>query len=125
MCEENAQAEGIKNVNFLKANAIKLDFPDESSDVLTCNYVYYNIGGVKKQELLPESLRVLKKGGIFTIHDLMSKSRYGDMNAFVKKLKDMGYESVELIDTTDGKFMSRKEAKFLMLQSSTLLFGRK
>ena len=58
-----------------------------------------------KQELLLETLRVLKKGGTFAIHDLMSPGRYGDMQAFVQKLRDMGYERVELIDTTTGKFM--------------------
>lgn len=70
-------------------------------------------------------LRVLKKGGTFAIHDLMSPRRYGDMQAFVQKLRDMGYERVELIDTTDGSFMTPKEAKRLMLRGSTLLVGRK
>ena len=40
-------------------------------------------------------------------------------------LKDMGYERVELIDTTDGSFMTPKEARHLMLLGSTLLVGRK
>ena len=50
---------------------------------------------------------------------------YGDMQAFVQKLRDMGYERVELMDTTDGSFMTPKEAKRLMLRGSTLLVGRK
>ena len=62
---------------------------------------------------------------IFAIHDLMSRRRYGDMQAFVQKLRDMGYERVELIDTTDGSFMTPKEARGLMLRGSTLLVGRK
>ena len=37
----------------------------------------------------------------------------------------MRYERVELIDTTDGSFMTPKEAKRLMLHGSTLLLGRK
>ena len=78
-----------------------------------------------QQQLLLETLRVLKKGGTFAIHDLMSPRRYGDMQAFVQKLRDMGYERVELIDTTTGKFMTPKEAKRLMLHGSTLLVGRK
>ena len=47
------------------------------------------------------------------------------MQAFVQKLRDMGYERVELIDTTTGKFMTPKEAKRLMLYGSTMLVGRK
>lgn len=43
-------------------------------------------------------LRVLKKGGTFAIHDIFSKAKYGDMQAFAVKLKSKGYESVELID---------------------------
>ena len=68
---------------------------------------------------------MLKKGGTFAIHDLMSPRRYGDMQAFVQRLRDMGYERVELLDTTDGSFMTPKEARRLMLRGSTLLLGIK
>lgn len=125
LCEKNAAAEGVKNALFRRGNAVKLDFPDESFDAVTSNYVYHNITGEDKQALLLETLRVLKKGGTFAIHDLMSERRYGDMQAFVQKLREMGYERVELIDTTTGKFMTPKEAKRLMLHGSTLLVGRK
>ena len=109
----------MKNASFRRGNAVKLDFPDESFDAVTSNYVYHNITGKDKQALL------LKKGGTFAIHDLMSPRRYGDMQEFVQKLRDMGYERVELIDTTDGSFMTPKEAGRLMLCGSTLLVGRK
>ena len=112
-------------MRFEKGNAVKLDFPDESFDAVTSNYVYHNITGVNKQELLSETLRVLKKGGVFAIHDLMSRSRYGDMDAFVADLKAKGYEKAELIDTTQGMFMTPKEAKSLQLAGSTLLVGKK
>ena len=70
-------------------------------------------------------MRVLKKGGTFAIHDLMSPARYGDMEAFVKKLKAEGYEEVRLIDTADGTFMGKTEASWLGLSGSTLLVGKK
>ena len=124
-CMKNAAAEGMENVRFEEGNAIKLPFADESFEAVTSNYVYHNIAGKNKQELLLETLRVLKKGGTFAIHDLMSKARYGDMEAFVSKLKAMGYEDVRLIDTTDGSFMTRKEAALLGLGGSTLLVGTK
>ena len=47
------------------------------------------------------------------------------MQAFVQKLRDMGYEKVELIDTTNGKFMSKTEATWMGLSGSALLTGRK
>ena len=125
LCEKNAAAESVKNASFRRGNAVKLDFPDESFDAVTSNYVYHNITGKDKQQLLLETLRVLKKGGTFAIHDLMSPRRYGDMQAFVQRLRDMGYERVELLDTTDGSFMTPKEARRLMLRGSTLLLGIK
>ena len=126
LCEKNAVSEGVASrCVFQHGDAKQLDFPDESFDVVISNYVYHNITGKDKQQLLLETLRVLKKGGTFAIHDLMSPRRYGDMQAFVQKLRDMGYERVELLDTTDGSFMMSKEAKRLMLRGSTLLVGRK
>ena len=44
---------------------------------------------------------------------------------FVERLKEQGYEQVELIDTTKGMFMSPKEAKWLMLRGSALIVGKK
>ena len=37
----------------------------------------------------------------------------------------MGYQIVELIDTTDGMFMKRSEARWLGLSGSALLTGIK
>ena len=121
----NAAAEEVKNTCFLSGNAVLLDFPDESFDAVTSNYVYHNIARADKQALLMETLRVLKKGGVFAIHDLMSPTRYGNMQMFVERLKEQGYEQVELIDTTKGMFMSPKEAKWLMLRGSALIVGKK
>ncbi|MCR4788180.1 MAG: class I SAM-dependent methyltransferase [Lachnospiraceae bacterium] len=125
LCENNSKAEGVSNTSFAQGDATHLDFEDETFDAVTSNYVYHNITGVDKQGLLLETLRVLKKGGTFAIHDIMSKGRYGDMQSFVKKLKDQGYEDVRLIHTDDGKFMSGKEAGWLGLSGSTLLVGKK
>ncbi len=125
LCQDNARAEGVANVRFEEGNAVNLPFEDESFDAVTSNYVYHNIVGKNKQKLLLETFRVLKKGGVFVIHDLMSKSRYGDMNKFMEKLKKDGYQDVQLIDTTKGLFMNHKEAILLGLSGSTLLIGRK
>ena len=125
LCENNAKLEGIGNVRFENGNAVKLPFEDESFDAVTSNYVYHNIKGKNKQKLLLETFRVLKKGGVFVIHDLMSRSIYGDMNKFIEKLKKEGYQDVKLIDTTKDIFMGHKEALLIGLYGSTLLIGRK
>ena len=125
LCENNAMAEGASNVSFAQGDATKIDFDDEIFDAVTSNYVYHNIPSRNRQDLLLETLRTLKKGGTFAIHDIMSKARYGNMEEFVGKLKDMGYEEVKLIDTTSGMFMSRFEALWMELSGSTLLVGKK
>ncbi len=126
LCEDNARAEGVaERIAFAQGDAVKLDFPDGAFDAVTSNYVYHNIPGRDRQAILLETLRVLKKGGTFAIHDLFSKAKYGDMQAFVKRLKDMGYEHVELILTDNGRFMSPWEAKWMALGGSAILFGKK
>ncbi len=124
LCENNAKAEGVSHVFFSQGDAVKLRFPDETFDAVCSNYVYHNIPGDKQAYLL-ETLRTLKKGGTFAIHDIMSRTKYGDIQSFVQKLRDMGYEKVELIDTTDGKFMKKWEAAWMALSGSALLVGVK
>lgn len=125
LCESNSAAEGVNNTSFMQGDAVKLPFADETFDLVTSNYVYHNIPSKDRQAILLETLRTLKKGGTFAIHDIMSKAKYGDMDAFVKKLKSMGYEDVQLIDTTKGMFMSGFEACWMGLSGSALLTGRK
>ncbi|MDO4866677.1 MAG: class I SAM-dependent methyltransferase [Clostridia bacterium] len=153
LCESNARAEGVKNISFRQGDATHLDFADETFDAVVSNYVYHNIPGkaaslaeqsysstkswndtariidsghvTARQKYLLETLRTLKKGGTFALHDIFSRSKYGDMQAFVKLLKDMGYQKVELIDTTDGRYMSKFEATWMALSGSALLTGIK
>ena len=108
-----------------KEDANKLDFPDESFDAVVSNYVYHNITGADKHELLLETLRVLKKGGVFALNDEMKPHLYGDMEAFAQKLRNMGYQDVRLIDTAKEAFGSRRRAAMMMLGDSRLLVGRK
>lgn len=124
LCESNARAEGVTNITFRQGDATHLDFPDETFDAVVSNYVYHNIHGDRQQYLL-ETLRTLKKGGTFALHDIFSRSKYGDMQAFVQKLRDMGYENVELIDTTNGRFITKFESVWMALSGSALLTGRK
>lgn len=126
LCEDNARSEGVaERTDFAQGDALKLDFQDGTFDAVTSNYVYHNIPTRDRQAILMETLRVLKKGGTFAIHDLFSQQKYGDMQAFVKKLKDLGYEQAELIPTDKGRFMSPWEAKWMALSGSAILFGKK
>ncbi|MBQ3487077.1 MAG: class I SAM-dependent methyltransferase, partial [Clostridia bacterium] len=125
LCEANARAEGVRNTSFRQGDALHLDFPDETFNAVVSNYVYHNIPSRDRQAILLETLRVLKKGGTFALHDIFSRAKYGDMESFVQKLRDMGYERVELIDTTQGLFITPSEAKWMALSGSALLVGKK
>ena len=124
-CRRNAEAEGTANAEFRKGDARRLDFPDGMFDAVTSNYVYHNILGADRQALLLETLRTLKKGGTFAIHDLMSARRYGDIELFADRLRAMGYREVNLVKTAGGMFMTAREGKRLGLADSTLLTGIK
>ena len=126
LCEKNAASEGVASrCVFQHGDAKQLDFPDESFDVVISNYVYHNVMGADMQKLLMESLRVLKKGGVFALNDDMKPKMYGDMEGFAQKLRDMGYEEVRLVDTAQEAFGSHRRAAMMMLGSSRLLVGRK
>ena len=126
MCEKNAESEGVAaQCRFQHGDANRLDFPDESFDAVVSNYVYHNITGADKRALLRETLRVLKKGGVFALNDEMKPHMYGDMEAFAQELRDMGYEDVRLIDTAQEAFGSRRRAAMMMLGDSRMLVGRK
>ena len=126
LCEENARIEGVGDrTEFRQGDALKLDFPDGTFDTVVSNYVYHNIPSRDRQAILLETLRVLKKGGTFALHDIFSRSNYGDMQAFVERLKGMGYERVELIPTDGGRFMTKWEATWMALSGSAVLVGKK
>ena len=126
MCEKNAVSEGVgSQCIFQHGDANRLDFPDESFDAVVSNYVYHNITGADKQELLLETLRVLKKGGVFALNDDMKPRLYGDIEAFAEKLRNMGYEDVRIIDTAEEVFGSHRRAALMMLGHSRMLVGRK
>ncbi|MCD8344097.1 MAG: class I SAM-dependent methyltransferase [Oscillospiraceae bacterium] len=126
LCEKNAASEGVASqCSFQKGDANKLDFADETFDAVISNYVYHNIMGADKQALLLESLRVLKKGGVFAINDCMKPKMYGDMEAFAQKLRDMGYQDVRLVNMSELVFGSESRANMMMLGNSRMLVGRK
>lgn len=126
LCEQNAVSEGVSaRCSFQHGDAIKLDFPDESFDAVVSNYVYHNIMRADKRTLLLETLRVLKKGGVFALNDDMKSRMYGDMEAFAQELRDLGYQEVRLVDTSQEAFGSRRRAAMMMLGNSQMLVGRK
>ncbi len=90
MCQHNAKAEGVDDrCTFAHGDANHMDFADGTFDAVVSNFVYHEISdGRTKEELLRETLRVLKKGGVFALQDLFGQPAvYGDFQKIIESLK--------------------------------------
>jgi SAM-dependent methyltransferase len=65
--KRNIKTMGLENVTFVEGSAEKLDFPDDSFDVVISNGVFNLIPN--KESALSEVFRLLKPGGRFMIAD--------------------------------------------------------
>lgn len=126
LCEANAESEGVADrCTFRPGDARALDLPDESFDAVVSNYVYHNINGTDKRALVRESLRVLRRGGVFALNDEMKPHMYGDLEDFAQELRDEGFREVRVVDTATEAFGSHRRAALMMLGESRMLVGRK
>lgn len=125
-CEDNARVEGVGNVRFQKGDAKALDFPDASFDAVHANLVFHNIPHDDRTELVRESLRVLKPGGLFSIQDLFGPPFYRDFDSFVDRLKREGITHVQLSPTlADRGILYPDEATQFGFQDAKRLSGIK
>ena len=127
-CEQNAEAEEIKGIEFVQGDAASLPFESETFDAVISNFVFHEVRTEQdKRKLVKEALRVLKKGGAFAFNDMFSfKRMYGDMDDFVKNLKEEGITEI-YYDTNLEKldFISKFTATSLMLKGMGILYGKK
>lgn len=56
-------------VKFTRGNAEKLPFPEKSFDAVVSVFLFHELPMGARQKILAESMRVLKKGGLFTMVD--------------------------------------------------------
>ena len=126
MCEKNAESEGVAaRCRFRHGDANRLDFPDESFDAVVSNYVYHNITGADKRALLRETLRVLKKGGVFALNDEMKPHMYGTWKPSPRSCGIWGMRMCSSSTRPRRPFGSRRRAAMMMLGASRMLAGRK
>jgi ubiquinone/menaquinone biosynthesis C-methylase UbiE len=116
-CENNALIEGVGNqIIFEKASASDLPYKDGEFDAIVSNFVYHEVRDARdKRQLIKESLRVLKKGGVFSLHDTFkNKKRYGDLEDLILQIKEWGVQQVNFIETTNKiamPFLVKSELK--------------
>ena len=69
LCESNAKIEGVDNGEFRRGDANKLDFPDESFDIVISRLAFHHFAGA--EEPFKEMVRVLKPGGKLVMIDMV------------------------------------------------------
>ena len=102
MCQHNAEAELVADrCTFQHGDANCLDLEDDTFDAVVSNFVYHEVnGGRSKEELLRETLRVLKKGGCFALQDLFGqKSVYGDFQNVLDSLEKDAVSEIHYADS--------------------------
>ena len=112
-------------ITFQKASASNLPFKDGEFDAIVSNFVYHEVRETRnKVDLIFESLRVLKKGGCFSLQDTFkNKRRYGKFEELLEQIKDRGIEQIEYFDTIN-EFSVPKVVKS-ELKTICLLYGVK
>ena len=129
-CEQNAKLEGVAaRGRFEKGDAAKLAFPDETFDAVVSNFVFHEVRTARdKRDVVREALRVLKKGGAFSLQDMFAqKALYGDMEDLVKELKAEGFAEVHYIANIENQ--NQLVPKFIqtpwMIKGAGVLYGVK
>ena len=99
LARQNAEAAGVRNVEFLRGRIEEIPLPSNSVDVIISNCVI-NLSG-DKATVLREAFRVLKPGGRFAVSDVVVR---GDLPADVKDSMDLWVGCVAGA-LSDGEFV--------------------
>ena len=128
-CEQNARLEHVADrLIFCKGDAAALEFPDGAFDAAVSNFVFHEVRSEKdKRKVVQEALRVLKKGGSFSLQDLFSQEKlYGNMEEFTEGLRQEGFQEVHYIPFIEReRWIPRYVQAPWMLYGVGLLYGKK
>ena len=122
MCEKNAKIEGVmERTKFQKASALHLPFNDGEFDAIVSNIVFHEILFVRDKSILfKEALRVLKKGGVFSIQDMIKIEK---INAIKERIQEFGVEEVNYFNTL--KEIKLPSFAHVEMKNLGIIFGRK
>ena len=128
-CDRNAQLEGVGDrCEFMHGDAKALVFPDETFDALVSNCVYSQImgkGAMDKKSILMESMRVLKKGGVFAIQDYFDREKmFGSIPELMKYMKEQGISEV-FYEGGQDHMLPKAVIRPYCINGTGILWGRK
>jgi len=128
VCQQNAEIEQVaERCTFQQGDANHLDFDDETFDVVVSNFVYHEINdGKSREELILETLRVLKKGGCFALQDLFGyKMLYGDFQQILERLKADTVSEIHYADSCKEIPIPKWMQVSGMLPGVGIIYGKK
>jgi len=91
IAEIQAARDKIKNIHFFQMDAHKLNFADESFDVVTCRAAIHHFDDSNK--VLGEVRRVLKRGGFFVLMDFCFSEATKDVLAPISRIREDDFRS--------------------------------
>lgn len=127
-CIKNAEIENvIDKVNFVNASALSNTFDNDTFDLIVSNNVFHEIRNTKsKFTAIEESIRVLKKDGLFVFQDLfLLKAYYGTEQNIIDNFKKMGCSEVNFIKTNNLPFIPKMLKLPFMLGALGIVYGIK
>lgn len=128
VCHENAEQQQVQDrVAFQKSSASSLPFADGEFDAVVSNLVFHEVKDTRdKLGLIKEVLRVLKKGGKFTVQDLFYIERmFGKSVDLLATIRSWGVLEVELIETRNSSFIPAALKLPFMVGTLGLIKGEK
>ena len=100
-CLANAALEGTADrVQFTRAGAENIPFPDGHFDVVVSNFTFHAVKTKRRLSLIREALRIVKKGGRFSFQDLYNPEFYDDPDNLEEALKSWGAEDVHFVKSS-------------------------
>jgi len=128
VCQQNAEIEQVaERCTFQQGDANHLDFEDETFDAVVSNFVYHEINdGKSREELIRETLRVLKKGGSFALQDIFgNRMQYGDFQQILEHLKTDAVSEIHYADSGNEIPIPSWMHVSGMLPGVGIIYGRK
>jgi ubiquinone/menaquinone biosynthesis C-methylase UbiE len=83
---------GVKSISLVQENAESLSFKDQSFDAVTSVFLFHELPGDARRNVMREAFRVLRPGGIFVILDSAQLSESKELEFFLEGFPTLYHE---------------------------------
>jgi SAM-dependent methyltransferase len=101
-CDNNARLEGVgERVKFEVGSAATLPYKDQQLDAVVSHFVFHEVDGHDKRDVLREALRTLRRGGAFALQDMfLDKGMYGEIPDLLAAVRSWGIADVQFVPSS-------------------------